>query len=63
MDKKQKTCLYFPRTKEPGSGPGTKRLEKDKSLAPGQYNISYTLLDKKEYSGAFGKSKNVNFLE
>lgn len=63
VDKKSKTCLYFPRTKEAGSGPGTKRLEKDKSLAPGQYNINYHTQDKKEFSGAFTKSKNVNFLE
>jgi len=63
VDKKQKSSLYFPRTKEHGSGPGLKRLEKDKSLAPGQYTVKYDLLDKTGFSGAFTKSKNVNFIE
>lgn len=63
VDAKQRAVLYIPRTKESGSGPGLKRLEKDKKCGPGQYTIKYSLIDKVSFSGAFSKSKNVNFLE
>ena len=38
--------LYYPRTKPEGSGPGLKRLEKDKTCGPGQYTVNYALTDK-----------------
>ena len=46
VDPKERAFLYFPRTKPEGSGPGLKRLEKDKSCGPGQYDVKYHLTEK-----------------